>query len=95
MNQPIVKSQRIDVVDALRGFAVLAILLVVFATINAAFFPIGLHLAPVSGFTVSLLIGIAVAVLQINLCKWWLASHKQGPLERLWHKWTWLGKANR
>ena len=41
MNQPIVKSQRIDVVDALRGFAVLAILLVVFATINAAFFPAG------------------------------------------------------
>ena len=28
MNQPIVKSQRIDVVDALRGFAVMAILLV-------------------------------------------------------------------
>ncbi|WP_347142251.1 DUF418 domain-containing protein, partial [Parabacteroides merdae] len=28
-------------------------------------------------------------------CKWWLASHKQGPLESIWHKWTWMFSNNK
>lgn len=54
------------------------------------YFPIGLHLAPYCGRTLSLLIGIAVFSLQIILSKWWLSKHRQGPLEGIWHKWTWI-----
>lgn len=54
------------------------------------YFPIGLYLAPYCGYTLSLLIGIVIFLLQVQFCKWWLMSHKQGPLESLWHKLTWL-----
>ena len=43
-------------------------------------------------FGISLLIGIFTFFLQVRFCKWWLAGHKQGPLERIWHQWTWLGR---
>lgn len=55
------------------------------------YFPFGLYLAPYCGYTLSLLIGIVVFVLQMYFCVWWLKSHRQGPLESLWHKLTWLG----
>ena len=55
------------------------------------YFPIGLYLAPYCGYTVSLLIGIFTFLLQVQFCKWWLGKHKQGPLEYLWHQWTWIG----
>lgn len=54
------------------------------------YFPFGLYLAPYCGYTASLLIGILFFILQMQFCKWWLKSHKQGPLEYIWHKWTWL-----
>ena len=55
------------------------------------YFPFGLFLAPYCGYTISLLIGILIFLLQVKFCKWWLSRHKQGPLEGIWHKWTWLG----
>lgn len=55
------------------------------------YFPFGLYLAPYCGFTLSLLIGFLIFIAQVQFCKWWLKSHKQGPLEGLWHKLTWLG----
>lgn len=55
------------------------------------YFPIGLYLAPYCGYTVSLLIGFFVFLLQVECCKRWLSTHKQGPLESIWHKWTWMG----
>ena len=55
------------------------------------YFPVGLYLAPYCGYTVSLLIGIFTFLLQVRFCKWWLGRHKQGPLEYIWHKWTWIG----
>ncbi|MCD8182068.1 MAG: DUF418 domain-containing protein [Bacteroides sp.] len=55
------------------------------------YFPFGLYLAPYCGYTVSLLIGFAVFLLQVRFSKWWFEHHKQGPLEGIWHKWTWLG----
>lgn len=55
------------------------------------YFPFGLYLAPYCGYTLSLLIGCALFLLQVQFCKWWLKKHKQGPLESIWHKWTWLG----
>ena len=53
------------------------------------FFPFALYLAPYCGYTVSLLIGFMVFFAQVMFCKWWFNSHKQGPLESLWHWWTW------
>lgn len=55
------------------------------------YFPFGLYLAPYCGYTISLLIGIFTFLLQVQFCKWWLSNHKQGPLEHIWHKWTWMG----
>ncbi len=54
------------------------------------YFPFGLYLAPYCGYTVSLLIGFILFLLQVSFCKWWLKGHKQGPLESLWHKLTWI-----
>lgn len=57
----------------------------------ALYFPFGLYLAPHCGYALSLFVGIVVFVAQVWVCKWWLSAHRQGPLEGLWHKWTWLG----
>ena len=54
------------------------------------YFPFGLYLAPYCGYTFSLFIGLILFVLQVQFCKWWLNRHKKGPLEAIWHKWTWL-----
>lgn len=54
------------------------------------YFPFGLYLAPYCGYAASLLIGIALFVVQVYFCRMWLRSHKQGPLESLWHKLTWI-----
>ena len=54
------------------------------------YFPFALYLAPYCGYTVSLLIGFAFFLLQVRFCKWWLKAHKQGPLESIWHKLTWI-----
>lgn len=56
------------------------------------FFPIGLNLSPYLGYTSSLLVGIIVFVTQLYFSKAWLKHFKQGPLEKIWHKATWLGK---
>lgn len=50
----------------------------------------GLGLYKVTGPTYCLLIGLASAVLQCRFSLWWLARHKQGPLEALWHRATWV-----
>lgn len=55
------------------------------------YFPFGLYLAPYCGYTISLIIGFVLFLLQVRFCKWWLSNHKQGPLENIWHKWTWIG----
>lgn len=57
----------------------------------AIYFPFGLYLAPYCGYTLSLLVGFALFLLQVKFSKWWLGKHKQGPLEHIWHKWTWMG----
>ncbi len=55
------------------------------------FFPIGLNLAPYTGYTLSFLIGLGICFLQIKFCNWWLKKHSHGPLEGLWKKATWIG----
>lgn len=59
------------------------------------YFPFGLYLAPYCGYTLSLMIGVFLFLLQVQFCKWWLGKHKQGPLERVWHRWTWLGTSKK
>ena len=53
------------------------------------YFPFGLYLAPYLGYTLSLLFGVLVFVVQLKFCKWWLSKHKYGPFEALWRRWTW------
>lgn len=50
----------------------------------------GLGLVEHAGATYSLLIGIVLFILQLYFCKWWLSKHRQGPLEYIWHKATWI-----
>lgn len=59
------------------------------------YFPFGLYLAPYCGYALSLIIGIVLFILQVQFCKWWLSKHKQGPLEAVWHKWTWIGASKK
>ena len=39
------------------------------------FFPIGLNLALYCRYSVIMLIVILIFILQVSLCKWWLASY--------------------
>lgn len=54
------------------------------------FFGYGLGLGPVLGHTKSFLLGILLFVIQVYIYRYWLNKFKQGPLEKLWHKLTWL-----
>ena len=54
------------------------------------FYNWGLGLYKHTGITVCFLIGICVFLLQYFFCRWWLSSHRQGPLEWLWKKATWI-----
>jgi len=42
------------------------------------------------GPALSLLIGVGMILVQYSFCRWWLKTHKQGPMEGLWKKLTWL-----
>lgn len=55
------------------------------------FFPIGLNLAPYLGYTFSLMVGILIFIIQLSFCNLWYKRYEQGPLEKLWHKATWIG----
>lgn len=59
------------------------------------FYNWGLGLYQHTGITVCFLMGIGVFFLQYFFCRWWLRTHRQGPLEWLWKKATWvkIGKA--
>jgi len=57
------------------------------------YYGFGLGLYQHVGATLGILIGAALALLQIAFCNWWLRRHEQGPLEALWHRATWIGRA--
>lgn len=82
-----------NAVGDLRFYGKMSLTNYIFQSVIGAFiyFPFGLYLAPHCGYTVSLLIGIFTFLLQVKFCKWWLSRHKQGPLEYIWHRWTWIG----
>jgi len=55
------------------------------------YYGFGLGLYKYTGATYCLLIAITLAVLQGLFSSWWMKNHRQGPLERIWHKGTWIG----
>lgn len=50
----------------------------------------GLGLYKYTGASYSILIASGVIVMQIVFSHWWLKNHRQGPMEQLWHKLTWI-----
>ncbi|WP_229412261.1 MULTISPECIES: DUF418 domain-containing protein [unclassified Massilia] len=58
------------------------------------YYGFGFGLYAVAGTVMALSIGIVLAVLQGTFSAWWLKSHKQGPLETVWHRLTWIGAAS-
>ena len=54
------------------------------------YFGYGLGLHAKCGTTMSICIGIAFLILQVSFAHWWMARHKRGPLESIWHKLTWM-----
>jgi uncharacterized protein len=50
----------------------------------------GLGLYKYAGSTYAILIGIGLITLQILFSRWWMKNHKQGPMESIWHRLTWL-----
>ena len=56
------------------------------------YLPLGMHLSPYCGYTISLFIGLSIFIVQLFFCKWWLNKHKQGLLEYIWYRWTWIWK---
>ena len=57
------------------------------------YYGFGFGLYETTGTVFALTIGIVLAVLQGTFSAWWLRHHKQGPLEALWHRLTWIGTA--
>jgi len=54
------------------------------------YYGFGLGLYQYTGAAYCLLIGIALAILQGLFSNWWMKNHRQGPLETIWHKLTWI-----
>ena len=54
------------------------------------YYKYGFGLYQYTGATFCLLIGIVLFLLNVAFCTWWLKNHKQGPLEFIWHKLTWI-----
>jgi uncharacterized protein len=58
---------------------------------SVIYYGFGFGLYKYTGATYCLLIGIVLAIIQGLFSSWWMKNHKQGPLETLWHKATWVG----
>jgi len=59
------------------------------------FFGYGLGLGPSVLHTKSLGIGIVLFTILFYFCKFWINRYGQGPLEKLWHKLTWIQLPNK
>lgn len=59
------------------------------------YYGFGLALYRVTGATASIFIGLFIFTLLLLFSYYWLARNKQGPLEYLWKKGTWIGNKNR
>ena len=68
-------------VSALRFYGKMSLTNYIAQSIMGAiiYFPFGLYLAPYCGYTISLLIGFALFLLQVSFCKWWLQATNKVP----------------
>ncbi len=57
---------------------------------SALFYHWGLSLHDDLGITASLFAGMALFILQLAWCTWWMKRHTHGPLEYVWKRATWL-----
>ncbi len=55
------------------------------------YYHFGLNLYDKVGATVTLLIGLGIFAVQLAFSRGWLRTHRQGPLEYLWKRATWIG----
>lgn len=62
---------------------------------GAVYFGYGLGMYKTTGATQCLLIAAAILCIQFAFSKWWLSRHRQGPLEYVWKKLTFLGSRSR
>lgn len=51
----------------------------------------GLGMYAYSGTIISIMIGLILSVLMYKFSTTWMKHHKRGPLETLWHRFTWMG----
>lgn len=61
----------------------------------AIYYHCGLGLYDKTGAVVCLLIGFGIFAVQLMWSRYWLATHKQGPLEWVWKRLTWLSPGER
>ena len=54
------------------------------------FYGYGLGLGPSVRHTESLGLGVLLFIVMFYFCKFWIKKYNQGPLEKLWHKLTWI-----
>lgn len=54
------------------------------------YYGFGLAMYKYTGATETILIGTGIFTVQLLFSRWWIARHKQGPLEHLWRKATWI-----
>ena len=54
------------------------------------YYGFGLGLYQSVGATQSILIGLGIFTIQLLFSRWWLSRYRQGPLEYLWRKGTWI-----
>ena len=54
------------------------------------YYGFGLGLYTSTGATATLFIGLFIFTIQLIFSRYWLERHKQGPLEFLWRKGTWI-----
>lgn len=54
------------------------------------YYGFGLGLYSTTGATATILIALCIFTVQLIFSRYWLARHKQGPLEFLWRQGTWI-----
>jgi uncharacterized protein len=54
------------------------------------YYKYGFGLYQYTGPTICLFIGTASFLAQMAFNNWWLKTHNQGPLEKIWHQLTWI-----
>lgn len=60
---------------------------------GALFYGWGFALYKHLGVTYSFLVGVIIFLLQLGFATWWMKRKRQGPLEYVWHRLTWIGRA--